>query len=61
MSFATTAMGQGANAALPIWARFFKKLQADSKMSYDWTKDFSKPEDLDFELDCEKHFQNPYQ
>lgn len=61
VSFATTAMGQGANAALPIWARFFKKLQADSKMNYNWSKDFPKPEDLDFELDCDKHFQNPYQ
>lgn len=60
VSFATTAMGQGANAALPVWAWFFKQLQADSDMNYDWSKDFSKPNDLAFELDCDKHFQNPY-
>jgi penicillin-binding protein 1A len=61
VSFATTAMGQGANAALPVWARFFKKLQADSDMNFDWKKDFSKPKDLAFELDCEKHYQNPFE
>ena len=43
--FRTTALGQGANMALPIWALFMKKVYTDNQLQL--TKgDFEKPEGL---------------
>jgi penicillin-binding protein 1A len=43
--FRTTALGQGANMALPIWALYMKKIYSDTQLQL--TKgDFEKPEGL---------------
>ncbi len=53
--FATTAMGQGANTALPVWAYYMQRVKADKKLDYP-DKDFEKPEKpLSVELDCIKY------
>ncbi|MGB0887238.1 MAG: transglycosylase domain-containing protein [Vicingaceae bacterium] len=53
--FATTAMGQGANTALPVWAYYMQKVKADKKLDYP-DKDFEKPDKpLGVELDCIKY------
>lgn len=43
LRFSSEAQGQGAAAALPIWAYFFKKLRADSKTSITGTATFVPP------------------
>ncbi len=51
--FSTTAYGQGATMALPIWALYMKKCYADE--SLDISKDnFKKPSKLTIETDCSK-------
>ena len=55
--FATTAMGQGANTALPIWGYFMQKVKADPKIKIS-NGDFEKPENpLVIELDCKKYYE----
>lgn len=50
--FATTAMGQGANTALPIWGYYMQKVHNDPKLKIS-DGDFEKPEKpLNIELDC---------
>jgi penicillin-binding protein 1A len=43
LRFSSEAQGQGAAAALPIWAYFFKKLRADSKTGITATATFVPP------------------
>jgi penicillin-binding protein 1A len=43
LRFSSEAQGQGAAAALPIWAYFFKKLRADSKTGITGTATFVPP------------------
>ncbi len=43
--FKSTRYGQGANMALPIWAIFMKKLQANPKFAYMKTEQFPEPSD----------------
>ncbi|MBP7498215.1 MAG: penicillin-binding protein, partial [Bacteroidales bacterium] len=53
--FRSTALGQGANMSLPIWAIYMKKVYGDKniKISKD---DFEKPtKPLTIETDCSKY------
>lgn len=43
LTFSSTAQGQGAAAALPIWALFFKKLYADESSGYTAKEKFVAP------------------
>ncbi|MEC3906518.1 transglycosylase domain-containing protein [Tamlana sp. 2201CG12-4] len=54
IGFKTTAMGQGANSALPIFAKFYQKLNADSEFNTITKARFKKasPEVLE-DLNCE--------
>lgn len=44
--FNSTALGQGASAALPIWAYFYEKASRDPACGLDVTSTFAKPENL---------------
>lgn len=44
--FNATSLGQGASAALPIWAYFYSKASADPACGLDVTSTFTKPESL---------------
>lgn len=46
LRFSSTAQGQGAAAALPVWAFFFKKLYADEKLGYHANDKFAVPENF---------------
>lgn len=53
--FISTALGQGANMALPIWGIFMNKVYADKSINIS-TKDFEKPsKPLKVEIDCGKY------
>jgi penicillin-binding protein 1A len=53
--FASTAQGQGATMALPIWGKFFKKVYADNTLKVS-KSEFKKPAGLgNIELDCSKY------
>lgn len=45
--FNTTANGQGAAAALPVWALFMKKVYADTSLGYSQDETFDIPGDID--------------
>ncbi|MFV0376725.1 MAG: transglycosylase domain-containing protein [Mangrovibacterium sp.] len=51
--FGSISMGQGANMALPIWARFMKKVYADKTLEYKPDFDFEKPINFTLDLDCD--------
>lgn len=54
--FRSTAYGQGATTALPIWALFMKKCYADQTLSV--SKDeFERPQNPQIEVDCSKYVQ----
>jgi penicillin-binding protein 1A len=42
--FASTAVGQGASAALPVWAYFYTKAARDKTLALDKSSSFAKPE-----------------
>ena len=46
--FDSTSLGQGAAAALPIWAYFMKKVYADHQLGYSDKPQFTIPKDFDF-------------
>lgn len=53
--FMSTALGQGANMALPIWARFMQKVYADPTIKIS-REDFDKPNGrITVEMDCAKY------
>jgi penicillin-binding protein 1A len=53
--FSSTAQGQGATMALPIWGKFFKKVYADKTLKVS-KAEFKKPISLNnIELDCSKY------
>ncbi len=55
--FNSTAEGQGASMALPIWGKFFQKVYADPKLKVS-KGGFPKPANMgDIELDCSKYDQ----
>ena len=52
--FRTTALGQGAATALPIWGKFMQKVNSDNKFRYISRTRFNKPsEETLAMLDCE--------
>ncbi|EGV42118.2 penicillin-binding protein [Bizionia argentinensis JUB59] len=61
IGFKTTALGQGANSALPMFARFYQKLNSDSTFNEITKSHFEKPsadvlDDLDCKLEKEDGF-----
>jgi penicillin-binding protein 1A len=53
--FRSTALGQGASMALPIWALYMQKVYADKDLNIS-KEDFEKPsKPLSIETDCEKY------
>ena len=42
--FSNTTNGQGASAALPVWAYFYNKVEHDKTLPYTDTADFAKPD-----------------
>lgn len=53
--FRSTALGQGASVALPVWGLYMKKVFSDPTLNYS-QGDFEMPEDpLRVELDCSKY------
>lgn len=56
--FLTTALGEGANTALPIFAGFMKRVYADPLLGISKNKDFDPPKKpLDIILDCNVYHQ----
>ncbi|MBD0823547.1 transglycosylase domain-containing protein [Aestuariibaculum marinum] len=54
IGFKTTGIGQGANSALPIFAKFYQKLNADSQFNTITKSKFETPSDAVLQdLDCE--------
>ncbi len=51
--FASTAYGQGATMALPIWGLYMKKCYADDDLNVS-TGQFKRPDHLSIETDCSK-------
>jgi penicillin-binding protein 1A len=55
--FRSTALGQGANMALPIWGLYMQRVYRDPKLDVS-TGDFPRPESqLDVSFDCEAYRQ----
>jgi penicillin-binding protein 1A len=54
--FRSTALGQGANTALPIWGLYMKKVYADKKLKVS-RGDFERPAKLTVETDCANYNQ----
>ncbi|MDO7171029.1 penicillin-binding protein 1A [Mariniflexile sp. AS56] len=53
IGFKTTGLGQGANSALPIFAKFYTKLNKDSQYNFITKSYFEKPtNDVISDLDC---------
>ncbi len=50
--FDELGMGAGGNMALPIWAKFFEKVYADSTLGVTQEKMFQKPVGFHVDLDC---------
>ena len=55
--FQSTAIGQGAAAALPVWAYFYIKVKADKKLPYSDTSSFQKPDITNSEVNYD-YFNN---
>ena len=56
--FATTAMGQGANTALPIWGYYMQKVHEDPTIKIS-SGDFERPQTpLSIQLDCNQYNLN---
>jgi penicillin-binding protein 1A len=56
--FRTTALGQGARMAMPIWDFYMQKVYADSTLSYEKGPFPTPIRPLSVEIDCAK-YQNP--
>ena len=54
--FRSTALGQGANTALPIWGIYMKKVYADRKIKIS-KGDFERPANLGVTINCEEFKQ----
>lgn len=54
--FRSTALGQGANTALPIWGIFMKKVYSDSRLKVS-RGDFERPKTLSVETNCSEYNQ----
>lgn len=53
--------GQGASAALPIWARYMQKIYRDPLYRYSKQLSFDIPEEIKNELDCEDFMESDKQ
>lgn len=51
--FRTTALGGGANSALPIWGEFFKRIYADERIDLE-QRPFEAPERMSIRLNCDE-------
>lgn len=61
ISFSSTALGQGANAALPVYGLYLQKVYADKSLKYT-QGDFELPEGgLQVTLDCSQYNNQYYQ
>ena len=49
--------GQGASAALPVWARYMQKIYRDPLYRYSKQLSFEIPEEIKAELDCEDYME----
>ncbi len=58
--FNSTAQGQGAAMALPIWGKFFQKVYADKQLKVS-KSEFKKPKNFpeNLEVDCSKYDAEP--
>ena len=58
--FNSMRLGQGANAALPVWGIYMQKVYEDEELAFP-QDDFEKPEGLNVDLKCqgEKHPADP--
>ncbi|MBI1344535.1 MAG: penicillin-binding protein [Terrimonas sp.] len=54
------ARGYGGYAARPIWEYFFKKVLADKKLGYDKNAKFSKPANLDYDMNSAGYINEEY-
>jgi penicillin-binding protein 1A len=55
--FRSTALGQGANMALPIWGLYMQRVYRDPKLRVS-RGDFERPAKLDIEINCAEYKQN---
>lgn len=61
ISFSSTALGQGANAALPVYALYLQRVYADKELHYT-QGDFELPKNgLQITLDCNEYTDQFYQ
>jgi penicillin-binding protein 1A len=58
--FRSTALGQGANMALPIWGLYMQSVYKDPKLRVS-RGDFVRPAELDIEINCTEYKQNATQ
>jgi penicillin-binding protein 1A len=58
--FRSTALGQGANTALPIWGIYMKKVYNDRKIRIS-KGDFERPANLGVTINCEEYKQQSIQ
>ena len=58
--FRSTALGQGANMALPIWGLYMQHVYKDPKLHVS-RGDFVRPAELDIEINCSEYKQNATQ
>ncbi len=54
--FRSTALGQGAAMALPVYGLFMKKCERDKTLNF-YQGDFSAPETITIEMDCSKYLE----
>ncbi|MDD2575991.1 MAG: transglycosylase domain-containing protein [Bacteroidales bacterium] len=54
--FRSTALGQGAAMALPVYGLFMKRCERDNSLKF-YQGDFSSPETISIEMDCSKYLE----
>lgn len=54
--FRSTALGQGASMALPVYALFMKRCEKDSKLNF-YKGDFDRPPTISVDMDCSNYIQ----
>ncbi|MDD4702988.1 MAG: transglycosylase domain-containing protein [Bacteroidales bacterium] len=54
--FRSTALGQGASMALPVYGLFMKRCEKDNSLKF-YQGDFTAPENISIEMDCSKYLE----
>lgn len=54
--FRSTALGQGAAMALPVYGLFMKRCERDNSLKF-YQGDFTPPESISIEMDCSKYLE----